>query len=491
MIQHLPVLGVILPLMGAPICATLPRAKLAAFFATLITWSSLGVSIALLVKVTHHGPIAYALGNWAPPIGIEYRVDLLSAFMLVLVSAMGSIAMPFAWKSVAKEIDKEKQGLFYTVYLLCLAGLLGIIVTNDAFNIFVFLEISSLATYTLIAMSKRRKSLVAAFEYLILGTIGATFYLIGVGLLYMMTGTLNITDLAERLPPVIETAPILMALAFITIGLALKFALFPLHLWLCNAYAYAPSFVSAFLASTATKVSIYVLIRLLFTIFGKDFAFGEMPLSLVFAVLALFAMMVGSLVAIYQDNIKRLLAYSSVAQIGYIILGLSLANEAGMTAAILHLMNHALAKGALFLAVGCVFYRTGAIHTVDFRGLGKQMPWTMAAFVIAGLSLIGVPATAGFISKWYLVAALIDKQLWLAIVVVVISSLLAIIYVWRVVEAAYFKERPSHLSQVKEAPLPLLVSTWVMVFGNIILGLNAAPGIKAALRITHDILGGM
>ena len=487
---HIAILAVIIPLLSAPFCAVLTKGRLAWLIATIATWSAFAVSLILLVKVNQFGVLTYAMGNWPAPFGIEYRIDLLGAFMLMLVSGIGSVAMPFALRSVASEIEEEKQSLFYTVYLLCLAGLLGIISTNDAFNIFVFLEISSLSTYTLIAMSSHRKSLLASFEYLILGTIGATFYLIGVGLLYMVTGTLNISDLASRLPELYGNTTVIAAFSFIMIGLALKFALFPLHLWLCNAYTYAPSFVSAFLAATATKASLYVLIRMLFTLFGAEFSFQTMPLSLVFIVLALFAMITGSLVAIFQTNIKRLLAYSSVAQIGYIVLGISLNSEMGLTAAVVHLFNHAIAKGALFLVMGCVFYRLGGIRLNDFRGLGKHMPYTMAAFVVAGFSLIGMPLTSGFISKWYLVSALLEKDMWLVLIPLIISSLMAIIYIWRVVEVAYFKERPANAPMVKEAPLSLLVPCWVLAGANIVFGIYTAPTVGIATRIASQLIGG-
>lgn len=490
MLQHAIVLQVVIPLLGAPLCAFVPRAKLAWGFATLVTWCAFAMSLMLLMQVNHSGAVTYALGNWAPPIGIEYRVDMLSAAMLVLVSGMGAVGMPYALVSISKEIEETKQSLFYTMYLLCLAGLLGMIVTHDAFNVFVFLEISSLSTYTLIALGKSRRSLFAAFEYLVLGTIGATFYLIGVGLLYIKTGTLNMGDLARLLPELWDNSTIKTALAFITIGLALKFALFPLHLWLCNAYAYAPSFVSAFLAGTATKVSLYVLLRIVFTVFGLQFAFQELPLGALFMALAFFAVLVGSFVAVFQPNVKRMLAYSSVAQIGYIVMGISLASQAGVTAGLLHIFNHALAKGALFLVVGCVFYRLGSVQLEDFRGLGKHMPFTMAAFVMAAISLIGLPLTAGFISKWYLFDALIGEGRWLLLAAVITSSLLSLVYIGRVVEMAYFKERQPHDVAVAEAPWMLLLPCWVLVLLNLGAGIFSAQGVDVATRIAGRLVDG-
>src|SRR5690606_7489541 len=179
-------------------------------------------------------------------------------------------------------------------------------------------------------------------------------------------------------------------------------ALFPLHLWLPNAYTYAPSVVSAFVAATATKVSVYVLLRVLFTIFGAAFAFEAMRLDMALMPLAILAMFVGSIVAIFQQNMKRMLAYSSIAQIGYIILGIAIGNVDGLTAAIVYLLNHAVIKGGLFMALGCIFYRIGSVDLADLRGLAKQMPFTAAAIVGGGLGLIGIPLTGGFISKWYL-----------------------------------------------------------------------------------------
>ena len=182
-----------------------------------------------------------------------------------------------------------------------------------------------------------------------------------------------------------------------------------------NAYAYAPSTVTAFLAATATKVAIYLLLRFLFTIFGEVLSFEEMILHFILLPLSLVAVFSASIVAIFQDNLKRMLAYSSVAQIGYIILGISFVSVTGLKAGILHLFNHALMKGALFLALGCVAYRLGSVQLRDIAGLGRRMPWTFAAIIIGGLSLIGVPLTVGFISKWYLVLAALEDQLWCAV----------------------------------------------------------------------------
>jgi multicomponent Na+:H+ antiporter subunit D len=488
--SNLPALQVVIPLLSAPLALMLGRGRLSHLLALVVSTIALVISYTLLQTVLLDGPISYAMGGWEPPWGIEYYVDAVNAFVLLIVSAIGTVVMIAAGTSVAKEIPAAKQSLFYTAYLLCLAGLLGITITGDAFNVFVFLEISSLSTYILISLGKDRRALTAALQYLIMGTIGATFILIGVGMLYMSTGTLNMLDLAVRLEPLSESRTVQAAFAFLAVGISVKLALFPLHLWLPNAYTYAPSVASAFLAATATKVAVYVMLRFFFTIFGIEFSYNVMPLGYILMALALLAIFVGSLVAIWQDNAKRLLAYSSVAQIGYMILGISFATHTGLTAAILHLFNHAMMKGGLFLALAALAYSAGGTSISHFRGLGKTMPWTMMAVVLGGLSLIGVPLTVGFVSKWYLVLAALQEGLWPVAFLVLLGSLLAVIYIWKLVEAAYFQEPTDDAAvTVKEAPLGLLIPAWILVIANFYFGIDTSLTVGAAEAAATSLLG--
>ncbi|MPY75610.1 MAG: monovalent cation/H+ antiporter subunit D family protein [Alphaproteobacteria bacterium] len=491
MLPHLPALQVVVPLLAAPLCVVLRRTAVAYGLAFLASWAAFAISVLLLLQVLDSpgGVISYELGGWAPPWGIEYRIDPLNAYVMLIVAAIGAVVITYAGPSVAREIAEPQRYLFYTSYLLCLSGLLGVTVTGDAFNVFVFLEISSLSSYILISVGATPKALTAAYRYLIFGTIGATFYLIGVGLLYQMTGTLNMADLAQRVPPLAGNRTILVAFAFIAVGVGMKAALFPLHIWLPNAYAYAPSVVSAFLAATATKVAVYVLIRVYLTIFGAEFSIAGMGIGYVFMPFAIAAMFVGSAVAIFQPDVKRMLAYSSVAQIGYIVLGFGIATALGVTAGILHLFNHALMKGSMFLALGCVFYRTGAVTIESMHGLAGRMPWTTAAFVGGGLGIIGVPLTAGFISKWYLVTAALERGWWWLAALILLSSLLAIVYVWRVVEAAYFRPAPAG-APAGEAPFPMLVATWALVAANVYFGLDTRLSVGVAERAAAALMGG-
>lgn len=487
---HLPALQVVVPLLAAALCVLVPWKRFSWGIAMAGSVAAFAAAIGLLSRVLDGEDIRYALGGWAAPWGIEYRVDAVNALVLLIVAGISVIVTPFALTSVERELDARRIPLFYGAWMLCLCGLLGIAITGDAFNIFVFLEISSLSAYALIAMGSDRRALVSAFRYLIMGSVGATFIVIGIGMLYVETGTLNLADLAARLQALHGERTILVAFAFLTVGISLKLALFPLHLWLPNAYTFAPSAVTAFIAATATKVAVYVLLRFFFTVFGAAYSFGDLRLGMWLMPLALVAIFTMSLVAIFQSNVKRMLAYSSVAQIGYIILGISFASVTGLTAATLHLFNHALMKGALFMSLGCVMYRVGSVHIDALRGLGRKMPWTMAAFTAGGLSLIGVPLTVGFVSKWYLVLGALEQGMWPVAALVLVTSTMAVVYVWRVVEAIYFGDPPARSEPVSEAPLALLVPTWALIVANLYFGIDASLTTSVAGQAARALLGG-
>lgn len=479
--------SVLVPLIAAPVCALLPG-RMLPWLLSFAAVLAAAVIAALVLPVALEETLSYAFGNWPPPIGIEYRVDAVNAFLALLITAVAAVIMPWAKPSVDKEVP-DRQGPFYALFLLALAGLMGITLSGDVFNVFVFLEISSLSTYALIAHGSRRQALLASFRYLVMGTLGATFYLIGIGLLYAMTGTLNMADLAERLPEVADTRSVRAGFAFIIVGIGLKLALFPLHRWLPGAYTYAPSMVTVFLAATATKVAVYVLMRLIFGVFGPEFT-AAMPFAEVFMVLGIAGILFASTVAIFQHNIKRMLAYSSVAQIGYIALAISFESATGLTAGVIHIFNHALMKGALFMSLGCVIYRLGAATLDDLAGLGRRMPWTMLAFVLAGLSLIGLPLTAGFISKWLLIQAAIEAGSLTAVAVIVGGSLLAVVYIGRVAEAAYLRPAPEEHRDTREVGLALLVPMWILIAANFYFGVDTALTMGGARRAAEVLLGG-
>ncbi len=490
--QHLPALQVIVPMLVAPLVILLRPRGLAWAACTAASVLAFAIAVHITQTVLASGPMTYLMGSWPAPYGISLRIDALSALLLLVVTGASALALASGRQSLDAQIDVERQPYFFAAWLLALAGLAGIVIAGDAFNIFVFMEISSLASYVLIAGGPDRRALPAVFKYLIMGTIGATFYLIGVGLIYMMTGTLNLADMESRIFEVADQKPILAAAGFITVGLALKAAIFPLHVWLPNAYTYAPHVATAFLAACSTKVSLYVLLRFDFFVFQGNLDDHAFQFAVYLMPLAIFGIIVGSSVAMFEKNLKRLLAFSSVAQIGYMMLGASLVTIAGLSAGIIHIFNHALAKGALFLAVASLAMVASGLRVEDLRGIARRMPWTFAAFVIAGLSLIGIPGTAGFISKWYLISAAMEfgPAGLLLVAIILISSLMAVVYVWRIVEAAYFGS-PADDSPPREPGVsPALVAVaWVAALANVYFGLNPELPLTLSRAAATDLLG--
>ncbi len=460
------------------------------FYMSMLALSVSFISaIGMLNTVISKGTIHYRLGGWEPPWGIEYVVDHLNALILVIVSFVGLVVGIYSKKDIEKE-RPEKIPQFYTIYTLLVMGLLGMTVTGDAFNLYVLLEIASLASYALIALGEDGAPL-ASFNYVIMGTIGACFYLLGVGHLYIATGSLNMADLSQLLPNLYNSKVVVVAFAFLMVGVAIKMAFFPLHMWLPDAYTHAPSSVSAFVAGTMTKVGAYVMIRVMFTIFKPYFSIEMLPATTILGWVAVAAMMFGCIFAIAQSDLKRMFCYILIAEVGYIVLGISVANRMGMSGAILHILNDAFMMACLFLVAGAIMYKIGTRDIKDLRYLHRKMPFTMAAFVIAALSVIGIPPTCGFFSKWYLILGAIDAQQWVFAVALIISSLLSAVVFFRVIENTYFEPRvPVHAHnggtheeiKMDEAPLSMLVPIFIMVAGILTLGIFSGKIISTVIQ---------
>jgi multicomponent Na+:H+ antiporter subunit D len=472
--EQLPVLIVIVPLLAAllsPLVAYFSRKLLRGIgiFATAISFFS---AVGALKHALTKGPWHYSFGNWAPPWGIEYVIDPLGGTVAVLIATLSFLVMVYAGEFF-KDERWFKEGGSYALLLLITTGLLGMAVTGDIFNLYVFFEISSLATYGLIATGGH-KAVVASFKYLVLGTMGISFYLLGVGYLYAITGTLNMLDLAERLQPIMNSPAVVIALALMTVGLVLKMAQFPLHGWLPDAHTFAPPPLSALMSGVVIKAPAYIMFRVFFYIIGV----GHGPLPQVLKVLGFIAalgIIFGSLMAIAQSELKRMLAYSSVAQISYVVIGLSIGNSLGLIGALLHMINHAFMKGCLFFTAGGFIYKTGEHSIEKLKGLYRQMPLSMGSFSIAALSMIGIPPLAGFFSKWYLVLGAIKANIWPYVVVIILSSLLNLLYFFRVIENIYLKkgEEPKVMRpRGPELPLSMLIPILVLSIGVIVIGLS-------------------
>jgi multicomponent Na+:H+ antiporter subunit D len=441
--------------------------------------SSAAASVAALFSVLQNGTMHYFLGGWPPPLGIEYVVDEVSAFVAVVITIVATIIIMGTRQTVQREIG-AKTGPFYGLVLLLLAGLTGIVVTGDLFNLFVFLEIASLAAYSLVFLGTRA-SMVAGFRYLILGSIGGAFYLLGVGFLYFATGSLNMADVSALLNENAYPRAVQAGAAFIFTGLGLKMALVPLHLWLPDAYTHSPSSVSSLIAPIMTKVSAYAMLRMFLSVFPDGYLDEAVPIATIVLILGLVGTVFGSVAAMAQHNFRRMLAYSSISQISLIAVGIGLASPLAFIAALLHIMNHAVMKAALFLVATNLGVAKGNPTIDDFSGVGRRMPITMIAFALGAISMIGIPPTAGFFSKWYLAQAGIAEGQWMVVVIILGSSLLTAVYMLRLLERAFFgspQEDRSSINSVEStsersnrALMEVAIPSMVLGLGAVALGL--------------------
>ena len=474
--------------LGTAICLPIIASRktwLAFPFSLLASLLSVFVSVYNILLVLQNGTVRYFFGGWLPPIGIEYVLDPLSAFITLVINTIAFLVLIHSKRVVEDELP-DKRSPYYAVIMLMLCGFNGIVMTGDFFNLYVFLEISSLALYGMIAVGEK-KSPIAAFRYLIMGTVGASFYLLGTGFLFVATGSLNMADIKAILPNIDQEPTIIVGLALMVIGMAIKMAMFPLHGWLPDAYTYAPSTTAAIVAPTGTKIGAYVIIRILFFVFGVSFVSKILPLTQILGWLAAMGIIYGSIMAIAQKEMKRMLAYSSVAQVGYIGLGIGLANSLGLIGAVLHVMNHALMKACLFLVSGN--FRARLKHSDISRftdSMRKQMPWTTAAFTVAALSMVGLPPTVGFFSKWYLALGTIKNSNWIFLAVILSSSLLNAVYFFRILEKIYLRSpnrKNTDEKNIKRSDVypSMLIPTIILAVAILLIGILNAYIVKGII----------
>jgi len=436
------------------------------------------MSLFILDHVLTVGPIRYWLGGWRPPWGIEYVVDAMNAYLLIIVISIVILGLIYSRGNVRHEIEERKHVTFYTLVQLMAAGMYGITVTGDLFNMFIWLEIASLTAYALIAVAGGR-ALRPAYNYVIMGSIGAVLYIFGVGWIYSVTGTLNFADMRLLLPLVYDSRAVQMGFAMIVVGVMIKAYIFPLHLWQPDVYTYAPSTISSMMASVHVKVMFYMLLRMFYSVFTLDFIRHYIGLDLLICWVAAIAILAGSIWAIKQRNLKRMLAYSSVSQMGYILLGLGLSplSPWGLVGVAAHILNHAIGKGCLFMCAGAISQQEGLRDIRDFEGLGKKMPHVCAAFTIAALSMIGIPLTAGFASKLFLIVASLDAAQYPFVAVLLLSGLLNLVYFWRVIDQMYFVKHKGteNAAEVRETgkSLPLSMVAPILILASlcIIMGI--------------------
>lgn len=432
------------------------------------------LSLSLLIYVLKDQSFTYTFGQWDSIIGVEFVVDEFSALMSFIVLLIAGLVIIYSLKDMEHEIERTQLFSYYTLIFLLLFSMIGIIFTNDLFNLYVFMEILALTSLGIISIKKTKDNLLASFRYLILGTLGSISVLMGIAILYMVTGQLNMTATHEVISQVWQDYPIniLVSLGFILTGFGIKSAIFPLHIWLPDAHSNAPTPSSALLSGLVIKVYIFSIAKILFRVAGKDIVqeIGILDFISYFGVLS---MIMGSIFAIGQTDIKRLLAYSSVAQIGYIFLGLGLATELSFTAALFHVISHALMKSVLFLSAGSIIYKTGKRDIRDMQGIGYEMPITLGAFSIAALGMIGIPGINGFISKWYLGLAALEVNKPIFLIMILISSFLNAIYYLPIITTAFLKDSKEreNIMVLDRVPKAMTIPIVILAIGCIVTGI--------------------
>ena len=444
----------------------------------------LSLAIAAFYSVGRDG--LYHMGGWTTPIGIDLRLDPLASLLLITVSTVGLAATLYSVDYMRQYTVKDR---YYSLFLLMVAGMNGVILAADLFNLYVFLEVAAVASYALVAFGGAHEELEASFKYAVLGIVSSTLILIGVALVYGVTGTLNMAHIAVRVSEIGMGPPLLFALALFLCGFALKAALVPFHAWLPDAHPSAPAPVSAMLSGVLIKaIGVYVLARLVFNVFGV----GEGELA-VLRWLGVISIVVGGLLATGQSDMKRLFAYSSISQVGYIVLGLGLGTPLGVVGAFYHLVNHAIFKSLLFLNAGAVEYATGTRNLDELGGLNKAMPVTGATCLVGSMSIAGIPPLNGFWSKLIIIWACVEAELYGFAAVAVAGSVLTLAYQLKVQRRAFFGAPPEFAEPLRGEPYFMAAAMILLALGCLASSLLVVTGLRSPFLICpaqQTLLGG-
>jgi multicomponent Na+:H+ antiporter subunit D len=483
MSRHLPALLFLFPLFAAismPVVC-LKHRTWSWPIAVAVLSSMAALSIMNLMSIMHNGEVRYAFSGWPPPLGIEWVADGLAGIMMVALSFLGLVALVFAGSTAPKDLGGRVVH-FYTLILLLVSALTGIVFAGDLFNLFVFLEVAALSSYALVGVAGGR-ALVAAFRYLIFGTLGASFYLLGVSYFYAATGTLNMGDLAEKLPHLLTSKAVVGGLLFMFIGLGIKMALVPFHAWLPDAYAHAPDSVSPILAGLVTKVALLGWIRIIFWVLGAKIVLYDIPILLFIGVLGALAAVIGAVLALTQQDLKRMFAYGGISHIGIILIGVSQGNQTGFVGGVLYLLNDAVMQTALFFWAGVAMCQYGVRTLEDVGRIGEKAPWMTVALVILAMGMIGLPPTGGFFGKWYIILGALETSNYVAVGAVLLSTMLTLAYFVKLFERVFRSTSTTSEMQRVATPLQFKLSLGVTSAAIVVLGLWSDSLVELLLHI--------
>jgi multicomponent Na+:H+ antiporter subunit D len=475
-----------IPLGGAFICALLGKRVRSVTdgigVMAVVGVFMLSIFSMITLQATGGERLTTAVGNWQAPFGILLVLDGFTSFMLVIVNLIAFLVMIYAISYMTRYTDKWK---FHTLFLLMLAGMNGVVITGDLFNLFVFLEVASIASYALVAFGTGKHELEAAFKYAVMGGIGSLLILLGIGFLYSYTSTLNMADMAEKLQILGDSRITLTAMAMFLMGFGLKAAMVPFHAWLPDAHPSAPAPISAMLSGVLIKaLGVYAICRLLFNVFGMS-----SQVSSLLMVFASISMAVGAVLALKQWDLKRLLAYSSISQVGYILLGIGIGTPLALLGALFHLFNHAVFKSLLFLDAGAVEYATGTRDLRKMGGLSSRLPITSGSTLIASMSVAGIPPFAGFWSKLIIILAAVQAGYWFYAAWAVVISVVTLAYVMKITRYGFMGRIKKQLEVIVEVPAFMRIALVVLALICVLGGLLLLPGVREGfLGQASDVL---
>ena len=457
------------------------------YFTSVLLAFLAGYSGWLMFSMT--GPLVYSVGGWElfdrVPVGIFMVVDHLTVYLCVIINLIGFLS---AFYSIAYIKKFTAENNYYTLFLLMAAGMNGVVISGDLFNIYVFLEMAAIASYALVAFGIEKEELEASFKYQVLGGVSSLFILLSIGFLYWKTSTLNIADVSALILNGGKDEIVIFAQVILLAGFGLKAAMIPFHAWLPDAHSSAPSPISSMLSGVLIKaIGAYVIIRLFFNMFAITYR-----ISLVITVIGTLSMVVGVLLAIGQWDIKRLLAYHSISQMGYVVLGLGIGmlvlSEGGSTpvaslaiaGGLFHLFNHAVFKGLLFLNAGAVEYRTGTRNMMKLGGLARQMPVTASTSLSASMSISGIPPFNGFFSKLIIIIAAVQAHYYVLSILAVFVSIITLASFLKVQRFTFFNRSADEWAGrgVREVPFPMCFSMIVLAVLCIALSLLIVPSVR-------------
>ena len=438
------------------------------------------VSILNLNNVIQHGEVRYVFSGWTVPLGIEWVADGIASIILVLLSALGLLGVVFTGPTSPKALGGRIVH-YYILILLLVAALTGIVFARDLFNLFVFLEVAAISSYALVGVAGGR-ALFAAFRYLVLGTLGASLYLLGVSYLYAVTGTLSMSDLADKLPLLLNSKALLGGLVFMFIGLGIKMALVPFHAWMPEAYTHAPDSISPILASLVTKVALLAWVRIVYWVLGVTIVINDIPILLLVEVVGALAAVIGASLALAQRNLKMLFAYGGISHIGIILIGVGQGNQTGFAGGVFYLLNDAVMQAALFFLAGVAFCQYGVRTIEDLGRVGKNVPWLTGSLIVIAMGMIGLPPTGGFFGKWYIILGALDSGNYVSVAAVLLSTLLTLAYFVKLFESIFRQSSIQVDVQTGEIPLSFKLTLGITSAAIIILGIFSAPIVQLLLN---------